>query len=110
MPPDRALEIVFEMRDPVARLDQRRSTTDGRIREPDAVVRSAEADLLLEVAAWGRKVARGGRGVREIDRVEQATTKRAHVRRSGRGIFRERARNELRDRAGYIWNDALERG
>lgn len=44
--PDRALQVELEVCQPVADLDQRRPAAAERVREPHAIVRGAEADLL----------------------------------------------------------------
>ena len=56
--PDGTLPLVFEVIHPVGRFDERRTVTDGRIRDTDAVARRAEADLLAEAAlgsGWRRR-------------------------------------------------------
>src|SRR5437868_6609957 len=47
MPPDRALEVKFEMRHPIAGLDERRPIAHSRIGELNPVRRAAELDFLL---------------------------------------------------------------
>jgi hypothetical protein len=47
MPPNGALEVELKMRHPVAGLDQRRSATDLRVRNLDAIGRHTELDLLF---------------------------------------------------------------
>src|SRR4051794_34493593 len=47
MPPDRAFEIIFNMRHPVAGFDQWRTLAGSRIGQLHAVLALAEADFLL---------------------------------------------------------------
>src|SRR5262245_54443318 len=68
VPPDRALEIEFQMRQPVSRLHQRRPLAELGIGELDPIGRGAEADVLLEVDGIGRRHAGTGRPVRRRDR------------------------------------------
>src|SRR5947209_7516560 len=59
MPPDRCLEIEFEMGQPISGLHQRWPATDARIGELHAVARRAELNLLLVTRL--RRTARGAR-------------------------------------------------
>src|SRR5262249_44157910 len=56
VPPNRAFEIEFEMRHPVAGLDQRRPPADPRIGKLHAVLRRAELNLLLELKLGMRSI------------------------------------------------------
>jgi len=53
MPPDRTLPVVLEMGEPVCGFDQRRAVARHRVREPRAVVRTAERDGLARRPRWG---------------------------------------------------------
>ena len=54
MPPYRALQIEFQMRHPVAGLDQRRTLANARIGDLHAVLALAEANLLFVRDGRGR--------------------------------------------------------
>jgi hypothetical protein len=56
--PDRALPVVFQVAEPVGRLDQRRSFAGRRIRQTNPVGRLAEPDLLLHRRCAGRSIRR----------------------------------------------------
>src|SRR5579885_3091764 len=52
--PHRALPVVFDMREPIGRLEHRRTAADSGVGEPDAVRGPAERDFLL--LCWRRMV------------------------------------------------------
>jgi hypothetical protein len=64
MPPDRALEIEFEMRHPVSGIDQLRPAADARIGELHAISRDAKLNLLFvprfgSMSVWSWMISNG---------------------------------------------------